>query len=533
MADTKNNRLNKNGSATPENKPKREKGFIVAIIVCAAITLGVLIGALVMIIGGAGKEVDYLSDKLSKYIELSREDYTDIPVDIPLLEYNEGLIAREVRRLLVKNKNKDPEYKGASITSLPITLGDVVNLRYRGFFVDENGKETEIPAASNFSDDEPHALEVGSGSFIEGIEEALIGIVPDSVPSFNKITSGRVVGTNVIYVSYNAYKSDGSVDIKKLERIDLNDPDVDKIYGSGFKRSVVTAEIGKEFSKEMIFRIPGDDIDTVYHDFIIEFATDCESAPLSVEVTFPANYSVAELRGKKAVFELYPSSAIIYKVGEWGDAFIRDTLKADEGELSEYEGATLAEKYENRLEAELKKSIEDANRELLEEFLWAHLNEKTEFKKLPEKTVKRVYMEYYSDIATQYEYYSAYYDSIDKFAVTYLGLSSGADWRAYITGQAENVVKEKLIFYYIVREESFLPAKDEFDKMYSDVIDEYMEYYKELYEEDFKKCETEEEKAELLEKIKKEMLEYYGEEYFEEIVYYDFAMDKIISLAVK
>ncbi len=529
----KNNKTEKNVTAEPGEKPKREKGFLVAVIVSVAVTLGVILGAIIMIIQNAGGEVDYLDDNLSKYIELSREDYAGISVDIPLLEYSDKMLAREIRKLLVANKDKTPEYKGASITSIPITLGDVVNLYYRGFFVDENGKETDIPAASNFTSDEPHALEVGSGSFIEGIEEALIGIVPDSVPSFNKITKGKVLGTYVIYVSYTAYKSDGDIVMKTNERIDLNDPDVDERYGQGFKRAVITSQIGKEFTKEMIFRIPGEDVDTVYYDFIIDFASDCESSPISVEVKFPANYTAEELRGKTATFELYPSSAILYKTGEWSDAFISDTLKVGESELSEYKGATLTEKYENRLKKELAESVESANKELIEEYLWVHLNEKAVVKKLPEKTVKRVYMEYYADISAQYEYYSTYYETIDEFATYYLGLSSGADWRAYITSQAEAVVKEKLIFYYIVKAESFLPGEEEYNEIYSEIVDEYMEYYEELYEDDFEKCETDEEKAELFEKIKKEMLDYYGDEYFEELVYYDYAMEKILSLAVK
>ena len=123
-----------------------------------------------------------------------------------------------------------------------------------------------------------------------------------------------------------------------------------------------------------------------------------------------------------------------------------------------------------------------------------------------------------------------YYESFDSFARAYYELDSDANWEEYINKRAEKVVTEKLIFYYIVRKENMMPPSEEFDTLYQKAVDEYFSYYSEkFYEKELSSIKDEAEKAKKLAEIKEEMLKYYGEEYFNEIVYYDYALEKIIA----
>ena len=98
--------------------------------------------------------------------------------------------------------------------------------------------------------------------------------------------------------------------------------------------------------------------------------------------------------------------------------------------------------------------------------------------------------------------------------------------------EAESIVLEKLIFYYIIREEGLIPSNADFKATYEKFIGEHLDYYVSyIYAEELAKITDESEKAKRIEEIKGEMMDYYGEDYFRELVYYDYAYDDIISYA--
>lgn len=512
-----------------ENEARARKSRRVRII-AAALAVSVVIGLiLVAVFTTMSDSVDYMKDDLGKYIEISPEIYKNVEMDIPLLSYSDEALRREINKLLVKNKNKEAKYKGANVNSVALTLGDVANIWYRGFTVDENGNETDIASASNFSDNTSHQLELGSGQFIAGIEEALIGVIPSKTPKFEKITNGRITAEQVVYASYDIFTPDGSYEKVTLGRIDLTDPSVDEKYGNGFRRALITQQIGAVFKNEMIFRIGDDKVDTLYRNFIVEYATECENDPISVNVSFPANYKEQALRGKDVTFELYVSTAVIYDTPEWGEDFILNTLKVNADELSSYEGEGIVQKYENKLRAGLKANVEVSNKELIEDALWKYYTEKATVKRLPEDTVNRIYTKYYNALVETHKVYGLYYENIDDFACVYYGLAAGADWRAHITRLSENDVTEKLVFYYIIREENLLPDDEEYQRLYNKCVAEELESYSQSYRTELEKCKTDEEREALLAEIKAEMLAYYGEEYFRESVLYPYALDGLLG----
>ena len=544
MANKKNNKKGYTGpaKAQPKSVPMTKKQKIFTLV--ASILIVAIVAAAVVLIVRSMREgpVDLMKDDLSKYITLSRDDYSSITVELPLEEYDEMDLVRKINDVLVQNKSKDPLYDGGAYKSKAITLGDVVSLMYRGYYIDENGKEKEI--STNFAQDTWIMLEVGTGKiidesgdagyFITGFTDDMLGKIPMDYEPFKKYSEGKVQEGDVIYLSYTAFYPDEAGTYKQVtaERIDLNE-DIDAIYGKGFKAYILgTAEgteaqsIGEKISSKTF---PYSSGSAGYSDMKIEYVTrGCENAPLTISVTFPASYSEASLRGVEAFFDVYIASAIVYETPELDEKFITETLKLTAEDLASYEGANLVEKYKKHLEKSLKNEIDETNEKLIVEKVWDLLFDLVKVEELPEYTVDEYYQTYYNEVSYYYSLYSSYYTSFDLAATDYLSLAQGTDWRSVLKKKAEDTTLEEIIFYYIIREENFIPSKSEFNEIRNSIIDAHYEYYLDLNADELSKL-TGEAYDKRAAEIKTEMLEYYGDAYFDENVYYNYGMDKIVE----
>ncbi len=535
MAKNSNYQTNKKKEAKKRGLSEKSKKLLI-IIIAAVVALSLIAAVAIGIIASAndGKWIDYMNDDLSKYISIDEDDYKNFPVTTPLLPApTEADVIREVNKLLTAHKSDEPEFNGAAMLGEVLTIGDVLNLWYSGYVI-EDGVRKEIANTSNYTSTEAHKLELGAGTFIPSLEDALIGLQLQPTP-FEKIKDGTVTiaADDVIYLSYSAFHPDGSYTTQRSERIDLGADYIDTLYGAGFRDMFVGKNVtfGEEFSSAFTCRIPGEEVDTGYYKVSIDFITRCEDKALTIPVTFPLDYSEKSLRGKTVLFDVFAYSAVIYETPEWTDSFITETLKLSADELAEYAGETLTERYESRIMKELTESTDEANSRLIEEDMWAHYKSKVNVKRLPENEVTEVYQQYYDEALAYYQYYSSSYGTVDAAARAYFGLSSNDDWREYITERAEDVIIEKLIFYYILQAENLIPSDEEYERIYNENIEEYFEYYKKLYENELAACKTDEEREAKLAEIKREMLEYYGEEYFEENAYYQYAIYIMISYA--
>ena len=547
MSNNKNTKKSYTSVTKPKEKdaPMTKKQKIFTLVAALLIVAIVAVATVFVVRAVRGVPVDLMKGNLSKYIVLSRDDYASITVDIPLEEYDEEDLVRKINEILVENKSEDPKYDGAAYRSEVITLGDVVSIMYRGYRIDEDGKEIEID--NNFSSDDFVMLEVGSGkiiteegssgSFITGFTDGMLGKIPSDYVKFAKFGEGKVQQDDVIYLTYTAFYPDDAGTYKQAsaERIDLSE-DIDAIYGEGFKAFLLgTAEgteaqqIGTKLSSKTFKYGTGS---AGYSDMKIEFVTrGCESAPLTVEVTFPADYQEASLRGVDAYFDVYISNAVIYDTPELDEKFITETLKLTAEDLKDYDGADIVAKYKSYLTKSIKKSIEDTNEQVIVEAVWEVLFDVVEVKKLPEANVDEYYETYFNEVSYYYSLYTSYYSSIDAAAADYLSLSQSTDWRAYLKEKAENTTLEQLIFYYIIREEGYLPDKTDFKLMRDSIIGAHLQYHIELNREELEKLEGEAYDKRVAE-IEAEMLDYYGDEYFDENVYYNYGMDMIIEKLV-
>ena len=263
------------------------------------------------------------------------------------------------------------------VTDQPIRFGDKAYIYYEGKIDD-----VAFSGGSNMSDSSPYGLGIGSGSFIPGFEEGLIGVVP--------------------------------------------------------------AETSKD-------------------------------NPYPLHVTFPENYGSADLAGKDAIFYVVVEYVVQYDVPELTDAFVKDTLKyTPAGEVSAEEGALAADYI-----AYVRKSMEDSALEAARSEAFSQamtgLCEKVTFKGYPEGEVDSYYASYISQFEYYYSYYSYMYgyQSLDEFAVDYMGLEKGADWKAELTKTCQSLVEDNILMHAIAEAEGIEEITDEEFKAELDYLVEY------------------------------------------------------------
>ena len=495
--------------------------IIAAILIVAAVAVGVVF--IIRAITDDG-EVDYLKDDLSKYITLSEDDYKNIVVEGPFQTFSEADVQRKINKLLAEHKSETPEYDGLGMTTVAITLGDDfeggTNLTER----------TKIEVGTNLIITENSSQQ---SYFIPGFVEQFIGKKPSDYTSFEMQKSGTVEAGSVIYLTYTAMYPDGSYQQKSEERIDLALDNIDEKYGEGFLAFILGTEEGAEAQKigedlkSQTFPY-GDSGSVAYTDMKINYATTCESNPLTINVVFPADYSEKSLRGVEARFDVYLHTAKVYNTPEFNEAFIKETLKITDADVADCEGANIVERYTSLLRKEAMDDVDEINETVISDAIWEVLLEKTEVHSYPEATVNEYYDNYYNEIASVYSQNSSVYEDIDACAIAYLGLPSGTDWREHLTKAAEEVTLEKVIFFYVMQKEDFLPTGDELEALYNESVTEHLDYYIKLHADELSKLEGDAYNAEVM-TIKAEMLEYYGDEYFYETVYYTYGTQKMVE----
>ncbi len=179
------------------------------------------------------------------------------------------------------------------------------------------------------------------------------------------------------------------------------------------------------------------------HSFVDDFEEQLIGAnvgsTVEVNVTFPDDYSTADLAGKDAVFTVDING--IYEAAEFDDAFVEANLS---------DKAPTAEAYREYV----KSTHEDEN---LETYLKDYLVENTTVNSYPSKYVKALKGIKMYDDQQSYEYmnqfYQSYYGSgaYDSFE-SYVGTSM-AEYYKTLKDQAKDTCKENLIWQAIVEKE--------------------------------------------------------------------------------
>ena len=522
-------------SVKPEDKnaKKRIDGTRLFLIIFAAVALVGIVFALVFGIVRHVKNqpIDYYKDNLGKYISISPDDYKSYEVLVNLDPVTEMSIQNEINKLLYNNRK---ETDGKNKVGQTIKVGDTANLYYYGYTLGENGEKVAFDGGCNFTSSVT-PLGIGSGQMIPGFELALIGKNSADYATMTKKDSGKVEENNFVYITYTVAYFDGTAKKDATALIDLS-KDVDAEWGNGFKEYLLGAEIGKKIGEAIYcdrYDENGIKRTDIYSDVtvnkVIEFS---DGEPLTIDVTFPRPYnSSPKLAGKDVKFDIYIITSVSYDTPEFNDEFITETLKVKAEDLDEFEGETLTDKYRAKIKADLDKTYEDNLNAAIESAYWEHLRSTAKVKNLPESEVNAFYISYYAEVESYYNNYSSYFTSLDQAARQYLGLSANADWKAQIRENAENSVTEKLLFYYIIRAENLIPTgevyEERYNKLYNDMLESYLEQYK-VVREDY---DTEEKYQEQVDIYRNIINTNYGESYFRESVYFEYAMETLRSYA--
>lgn len=321
---------------------------------------------------------DYFANDMAQFLELDKSLYASLRANVGS-DYvlTDEVFEEQLNGMLYKYAT--PTNGTEQVTDQAIRFGDQAYIYYRG---EIDGKEFQ--GGSNMSDKSPYKLGIGSGSFIPGFEEGLIGVVP--------------------------------------------------------------AETSKE-------------------------------NPYPVHVTFPENYGSPDLAGKDAIFYVVVEYVVQYDIPELTDAFVKDTLKySPEKELGDQEGA-LAADYLATLREGMEKSLAESAKTAAYNMVMTELTEKLTFKGYPEGEVEYYYNYYLEEFNYYYSYYSYMYGykSLDEFAIDYMGLKEGDDWKAELTKQCQSMVKQSILIHAIAEAEGMEEISDEEFKAELDMLVEYYE----------------------------------------------------------
>ncbi len=501
--------------------------------ITAALLLFVIL-SLSLITTSCSKKFDYLKTDLHDYIEFT-EDYKNFKVNIDIARPHEIDVEIAILNMLYNDREEKPLNGGNAITSpVTITTGDVLDVWYRGYIISDSGEKIDI-GISNFGNSKPVEFSIGANNLALGIDLALIGKNTGDFPKFEKITSGEINEDMMIYVSYTRTKGTDSK-TKVTESAVRMDPttDLDAVYGSGVKEKLLKMKVGDVI--DFTATINGESY--TYTDFTVDFVTTCEKNPVVIEGYFAYDYSKAELRNENVFFEIYIDGVVVYDCPEFTNEYLQKKIEDKEinltlDELNEYEGKDLTDKYRAYAMKKMNDYYDESYKSMVEDAVWSHFAEISKAKKYPTDKVEEVYDDYVDDFSAQFissggKVTNAYgqsqtYDTFDAYITASLGLNSTQKWQDVVYAECANYIKERLVMFYIIREENLLPTDAELKAEYDAEVDEFIEeaidqylYYSGTTKDDY----TEEEYAEVVEECRDMVFSSFDEEYFTIRAYY-------------
>ena len=128
---------------------------------------------------GEAERFDYFAADMSDYVTVDSALYKDTSVTVSAeFLVDDSTVDKYIKTSLYKYRKVLND--AAQVTDQPIEYGDTAFIYYRG---EMNGEEFE--GGSNFDSAKPHELGIGSGSFIAGFEDGLVGLIPSETSKDN------------------------------------------------------------------------------------------------------------------------------------------------------------------------------------------------------------------------------------------------------------------------------------------------------------------------------------------------------------
>ena len=173
----------------------------VLIILSALAAVCIILGAIIGIVSHLNRTVDYMNDRLDRYVCIDKESYCGITVSISISEpQNEDLEERIMQiRQAFRTVNYTDSYNGTRLYAGELGVCDRVGIYYKVY------TEGGAILCSNFGDfdkNEPLELFVGDGSFsvngykAAGFDLSLVGV---RVEEYNSLESPLTVTVRLPY----------------------------------------------------------------------------------------------------------------------------------------------------------------------------------------------------------------------------------------------------------------------------------------------------------------------------------------------
>jgi trigger factor len=122
---------------------------------------------------------DYFGADVKADVTIDKSVYTDMALKLPAnLQVTHDDVIAYIDYILFQYRTADNG--SAQVKDQPMKLGDDAYIYYKGVM---DGEEFE--GGSNWSDASPYKLGLGSGTFIPGFEEGLVGVIPANATKDN------------------------------------------------------------------------------------------------------------------------------------------------------------------------------------------------------------------------------------------------------------------------------------------------------------------------------------------------------------
>ena len=516
-----------------------------------AVLRGILIGVIALFVLGAGftgiyiarahAGFNYMEAKLSRYVKLSPEAIENIKLTVRVDKPTEKDVEQSLTALLVQYKYRPEDMEDDP--DAPIANGSTIELYYIGYTLSKSGERMYFSGGSNLSST-PYELVIGSGSFISGFEEGLVGVRPSDTEVPTVTEDGVLSEGDTVYINLKGFHPNGSAIEQYGMPIELT-PALDALYGEGFYELLLGSEIGENLSSKTVVLQGGEgnDGDFVYTNIRTVYKS-VGGKSHTVEAYFPLDYDEASLQGKTAYFDVYVKSNTAFLLPEMTDAFLTDTVGILSEKLADFEGESLVEKYKSYVRETLESDYLQSLYTACEESFWTELAEVAKVKRVPAAATKEVYDEYLLSLDSTYQEYLQSAGVTEEsypfgtFARDYFQLEKGQSYKKKVWEMAKQTAGEKMIFFYAIEACGVMPSESELAEEYEASLLEYAKMNSLIDESYYENVTDPEEKEEAyatylaeLETTKQELLNIRGEEYFLESAYYNYGFERLLGMA--
>ena len=528
---------------TLTDSAKKYNGTRIFVLVFAIVSVVAILGAIIasaIISALRSEKVDYLNDDLSKYIYIAPEDYRSYDVYANVDPIDELAVEDSIMQMLYMYREDGFAFDGQWLVNLPkneegevtrlLSIGDVVEYRYRAYLIREDGSREDLGQGfCNLDSEEPIELNIGEGTTYLGFEYGFIGRDHGEHSSVSEVSDRAIKEGDFIKLTYSKVEVDSHQE-SVTEFISVKAEDCDPKYGEGFADFLIGKELG---TTDDYFIVTGEDgKKSSYLGVRVDKIYDVGDNPMTIEARTSVNEDDENLRGKTIYYDVYVERVkLIEEVPVLDPLFIEQKIGVSSAELEKYKGDTLDEKFRSYVVEGLEKSRESELADVIEEQMWEHYRKKVKIKRLPEGEVLEYYDDYVAELTAQYNAAADNYNSIEEYAMLHLELDRDANWLDYMRSLAERAVSEKIIFYYIIRNDKLLPNEKEYKELYDLTVAEYLEAFLKNVGCTKDKYKTEEEYNSAVESYKQSMFKVYSEEYFEENVIFLHAIEKLRGYA--